>query len=130
MNLILWAAFFMFSDGVNAISSMQTYIQNDITSFSATQTVVQGFITAITSIIGCLMFLVLAKRYNVSTKTNLMIIVVATGIVPIWGCFGIGFSNFGIRTNWELWVLSVWSGKTMVQKSPLSLLILFFVFVV
>ncbi|KAI8328055.1 autophagy-related protein 22-like protein [Chlamydoabsidia padenii] len=103
-------AFFMFSDGVNAISSMQTYIQNDITSFSATQTVVQGFITAITSIIGCLMFLLLAKKYNVSTKTNLMIIVIATGIVPIWGCFGIGFDNFGIRTTWELWVLSVWSG--------------------
>jgi MFS-type transporter involved in bile tolerance (Atg22 family) len=48
-----------------------------------------------------------------------MIIVVATGIVPIWGCFGIGFSNFGIRTNWELWVLSVWSGRTF-KKAPLS----------
>ncbi|KAI8084945.1 autophagy-related protein 22-like protein [Halteromyces radiatus] len=103
-------SYFMFSDGVNAISSMQTYIQNDITSFSATETVVMGFITAITSIIGCLFFLFLAKQFNVSTKTNLLIIVIATGIVPIWGCFGIGLNNFGIKTQWELWVLSAWSG--------------------
>ncbi|CAO3585772.1 unnamed protein product [Absidia cylindrospora] len=105
-----FASFFMFSDGVNAISSMQTFIQNDVTSFSATQTVVQGFITAITSIIGCLFFLLLAKRFNVSTKTNLMIILVTTGVIPIWGCFGIGMENFGLKTNWELWVMSAWSG--------------------
>ncbi|ORX53652.1 MFS general substrate transporter [Hesseltinella vesiculosa] len=103
-------SYFMFIDGVNSISTMQTYVQNQITSFSATQTVVMGLITAITSILGCLFFLFLAKRFNVSTKTNLMIIVVTTGIVPIWGCFGIGLDNFGLKTSWELWVLSVWSG--------------------
>jgi hypothetical protein len=58
---------------------MQTYIQNDITSFSATQTVVQGFITAITSIIGCFFFLFLSKRFNISTKANLMTILITTG---------------------------------------------------
>ncbi|KAI8344348.1 autophagy-related protein 22-like protein [Chlamydoabsidia padenii] len=103
-------SYFLFSDGVNAISSMQTYIQNDITSFSATQTVVQGFITAITSIIGCFFFLFLSKRFNVSTKANLMTILITTAVVPIWGSFGIGFSNFGMKTQWELWVLSAWSG--------------------
>ncbi|KAI8069525.1 autophagy-related protein 22-like protein [Gongronella butleri] len=103
-------SYFMFIDGVNSISTMQTFVQNQITSFSATQTAVMGLITAITSIMGCLFFLFLAKRFNVRTKTNLMIIVVTTGIVPIWGCFGIGLDNFGLKTPWELWVLAVWSG--------------------
>ncbi|CAO3583918.1 unnamed protein product [Absidia cylindrospora] len=103
-------SYFMFSDGVNAISTMQMYIQNDITSFSATQTVVQGLITAITSIVGCFFFLFLSKKFNVSTKANLMTIVIATGIIPVWGCFGIGLDNFGMKKQWELWILSAWSG--------------------
>lgn len=103
-------SYFMFGDGVNATSNLQNYIQNNITSFSATQTAVMGLITAITSIFGCLFFLFLARQYNVSTKTNLMIIVITSGIVPIWGCFGIGLDNFGIKTKWELWVLAFWSG--------------------
>lgn len=87
----------MFSDAVSTIGQMTSIIQVQITSFSAKQNTLLGLITAVTSIIGCLFFLWFSKRFNISTKTNLLIIVVLTSMVPIWGCFGIHFDNFGIK---------------------------------
>ncbi|ORZ13232.1 autophagy-related protein 22-like protein [Absidia repens] len=103
-------SYFMFSDGVNAISNFQTFLQNSITNFSATQTAGMGLLSAVTSIIGCFFFLYLQKYFNFSTKTILMTIIILTSVIPIWGCFGIRFDDFGIKTNWELWVLAAWSG--------------------
>ncbi|KAI9486255.1 MAG: autophagy-related protein 22-like protein [Benjaminiella poitrasii] len=103
-------AYFMFSDAVSTISQMSTIIQGELTSFSAQQNVLFGLTTAITSIIGCLFFLWISKRFEIRTKTMLLAIVVLTGLVPLWGCLGIHFDNLGIRTLRELWVLNVWSG--------------------
>ncbi|KAI8344349.1 vacuole effluxer Atg22 like-domain-containing protein [Chlamydoabsidia padenii] len=102
--------YFCFSDGVNAISTYQTYIQNQVTGFSATLTTGMGLVGAVTSLIGCFFFLHLQNHFDFSTKTNLMIIVIFTAMIPVWGCFGIGLDHFGIRTEWELWVLAAWSG--------------------
>ncbi|KAI8086410.1 autophagy-related protein 22-like protein [Halteromyces radiatus] len=103
-------SYFLFTDGVNAISVLQQFLQNEITDFSATANAGMGLVTAVFSLIGCFFFLFLAKQFTLSTKTILMTIVVTTGILPLWGCFGIGMDNFGIKTVWELWVSSAWSG--------------------
>ncbi|CAO0802148.1 unnamed protein product [Mucor circinelloides] len=103
-------AYFMFSDAVSTIGQMTTIIQGELTGFSAQQNAIFSFISAVTSILGCLFFLWLSKTFHIRTKTSLLMIVVLTGVIPVWGCFGIGFDNFGIKTHWELWVLNVWSG--------------------
>lgn len=103
-------AYFMFADAVSTTNSMIGITQAQITGFSAQQVTILNLASAVTSIIGCLFFLWIAKRFGVKTKTNLMIIVTLTGIVPLWGCFGIGLKSFGIRNTWELWVFYVWSG--------------------
>ena len=103
-------AYFMFADAVSTTNSMIGITQSQITHFNAQQITLLNLASAITSIIGCLFFLWIAKRFGVRTKTNLMIIVTLTAVVPLWGCFGIGLSNFGIKTTWELWVFYVWSG--------------------
>lgn len=103
-------AYFMFSDAVSTINQMIAITQAQITSFNAQQITILNLASAVTSIIGCLFFLWLSKRFGVRTKTNLLIIILLTGVVPVWGCFGIGLKNFGIRTTWELWVFYVWSG--------------------
>ncbi|CEJ04281.1 hypothetical protein RMCBS344292_18248 [Rhizopus microsporus] len=103
-------AYFMFSDGVSTISQMQGIIQGQLTSFSAKEGTLMGLVSAITSIMGCLMFLWIAKFFQLKTKTSLLIIMATTGLVAVWGSFGIAFDNFGIKTKSELWVLSVWSG--------------------
>lgn len=103
-------AYFMFADAVSTTNSMIGITQGQITSFSTQQVTILNLASAVTSIIGCLFFLWIAKRFGVKTKTNLMIIVFLTAIVPLWGCFGIGLNNFGIKTTWELWVFYVWSG--------------------
>lgn len=87
----------MFSDAVSTINQMTSIIQGEMTGFSAQQMTIFGLVTAITSIIGCLMFLWLSKRFKIRTKTSLLLIVGLTGVVPLWGCFGIHFENFGIR---------------------------------
>ncbi|CAO3618234.1 unnamed protein product [Mucor fragilis] len=103
-------AYFMFSDAVSTINQMIAITQAQITSFNAQQLTILNLASSVTSIIGCLFFLWLSKRFGVRTKTNLLIIILLTGVVPLWGCFGIGLKNFGIRTTWELWVFYVWSG--------------------
>ncbi|KAI9315385.1 autophagy-related protein 22-like protein [Dichotomocladium elegans] len=106
-------AYFMFSDAVNTINSMIGIVQAEITNFSAKQVTLLNLASALCSIIGCLFFLVLAKVVGLRTKTNLLIILGLSGLISVWGCFGIGLSNFGIKTEWELWVFYVWQGLFM-----------------
>jgi MFS-type transporter involved in bile tolerance (Atg22 family) len=103
-------AYLLFADGVSTTNQMIGIIQGEITSFSAQQVTILNLASAVTSIIGCLFFLWLAKRFNIKTKTNLLIIIFLSGVVAVWGCFGIGLDNFGLKTNWELWVFYVWTG--------------------
>ncbi|KAI9273228.1 autophagy-related protein 22-like protein [Helicostylum pulchrum] len=103
-------AYFMFADAVSTMNQMIGITQAQITGFNAQQLTILNLASAVTSILGCLFFLWLSKRFGIRTKTNLLLIVGLTTVVPIWGCFGIGLKNFGIRTTWELWAFYVWSG--------------------
>ncbi|ORY91851.1 autophagy-related protein 22-like protein [Syncephalastrum racemosum] len=103
-------SYFMFSDAVSTINQMSSIIQGEIVSFSAQQITIIGLITAVTSIIGCVGFLWVSRTFQIKTKTTLLTIVILTTVVPVWGCFGISMDNFGIKTKWELWAFSAWSG--------------------
>lgn len=92
-------AYFMFSDAVSTIGQMISIIQGELTGFSAQQNAIFNLVTAITSIIGCLFFLWISKTFKVRTKTSLLMIVILTGMVPVWGCFGIHFDHFGIKVK-------------------------------
>lgn len=92
-------SYFMFSDAVNTINSMISIVQGEITSFSAQQVTLLNLISAVCSIIGCLIFLVISQKFGVKTKTNLLIILTLSAVVPVWGCFGIGLDNFGIKVR-------------------------------
>lgn len=95
-------AYFMFSDAVSTISQMTGIIQGELTGFSAQQNAIFSFISAVTSILGCLFFLWLSKTFRIRTKTSLLMIVVLTSVVPVWGCFGIGLDNFGIKVSMRI----------------------------
>ncbi|KAG2205082.1 hypothetical protein INT47_002176, partial [Mucor saturninus] len=103
-------SYFMFADAISTTNQMIGITQAQITDFNAQQITILNLASAVTSIIGCLFFLWLSKRFGVKTKTNLLIIVGLSGVVALWGCFGIRFNNFGIKTTWELWVFYVWTG--------------------
>lgn len=91
-------------------------IQGNITTFDARQTTILNLASAVSSIVGCLLFLYISKRFGVRTKINLIIIVILSGVVAVWGCLGIGLDNFGLKTIWELWAFYVWSGKLILGK--------------
>ncbi|CAM0140589.1 hypothetical protein VKS41_006609 [Umbelopsis sp. WA50703] len=103
-------AYFIFSDAVNTLNSMINIIQGQITQFNGTQITVLNLVSAVCSIIGCLAFLWIQRWFKIRTKTNLLIIIGLTAVVPIWGSIGIGSQKFGIHNTWELWVFYVWSG--------------------
>lgn len=103
-------AYFLFSDAVNTLNSMIGIVQGQITSFNAQQVTILNLVSAVCSIIGCMAFLWIQRYFKIRTKTNLLIIIVLTAIIPIWGSIGIGTMNFGIHNTWELWVFYVWSG--------------------
>lgn len=97
-------AYFMFSDAVSTIGQMTSIIQGELTGFSAQQNAIFSFTTAVTSILGCLFFLWMSKTFHIRTKTSLLIIVILTGVIPVWGCFGIQFDNFGIKVKRNLYL--------------------------
>ncbi|KAG1220469.1 hypothetical protein G6F35_006684 [Rhizopus arrhizus] len=103
-------SYFMFSDGVSTIGQMVGIIQGQLTNFSAKQNVFFGLVNAITSILGCLLFLWFTSYFKLKTKTSLLIIMTLTGLVGLWGCFGIFFDRFGLKTIAEMWVFNVWAG--------------------
>ncbi|CAO3579230.1 unnamed protein product [Absidia cylindrospora] len=103
-------AYFLFADAISTTNQMIGIIQGNITNFSARQTTILNLASAVTSIIGCLFFLYISKRFGVRTKVNLIIIIVLSGVIAVWGCFGIGLDNFGFKNVWELWFFYVWSG--------------------
>lgn len=109
-------AYFMFSDAVSTIGQMSTIIQGELTNFSAQQNAIFSLVTAITSIIGCLFFLWISKRFHIKTKTSLLMIVALTGVVPVWGCFGISLDNFGIKV---IVSLSLFSSLTYILTQKL-----------
>lgn len=89
----------MFSDAVSTTNQMISIVQGEITQFSAQQVTIMNLVSAVTSILGCFFFLWLSRRFGVKTKTNLLIILFLSGIVAVWGCFGIGLDNFGIKVQ-------------------------------
>ncbi|CAO3614360.1 unnamed protein product [Cunninghamella blakesleeana] len=103
-------SYFLFSDAVSTTNTMIGIIQGNVTTFDARQTTILNLASAVSSIVGCLAFLLISKKFGVRTKTNLIIIVVLSGVVSVWGCIGIGVDNFGLKTIWELWAFYVWSG--------------------
>lgn len=94
-------SYFMFSDGVSTIGQMVGIIQGQLTNFSAKQNVFFGLVNAITSILGCLLFLWFTSYFKLKTKTSLLIIMTLTGLVGLWGCFGIFFDRFGLKVGYK-----------------------------
>ncbi|CAO3638928.1 unnamed protein product [Cunninghamella echinulata] len=103
-------SYFLFSDAVSTTNSMVGIIQGNLTTFGGRQITILNLASAVSSIVGCLLFLFISKKFGVRTKVNLIIIVVLSGVVSVWGCFGIGLDNFGFKNVWELWAFYVWSG--------------------
>ncbi|CAO3587310.1 unnamed protein product [Absidia cylindrospora] len=103
-------SYFLFSDATSTMNQMVGIIQGNVTSFSARQTTILNLASAVSSIVGCLFFLYISKRFGVRTKHNLIIIIIMSGVMSVWGCFGIGLDNFGFKNTWELWFFYVWSG--------------------
>ncbi|ORY00865.1 MFS general substrate transporter [Basidiobolus meristosporus CBS 931.73] len=103
-------AYFLFSDGIATINQMIGIIQAQITSFDGTELTLLNLVSAVTSIIGCISMLYLQKVLKIRTKIALLCILGASALVPIWGCFGISFTSWGIHTRTELWIFYVWSG--------------------
>ncbi|KAI9304960.1 autophagy-related protein 22-like protein [Cunninghamella echinulata] len=103
-------SYFLFSDAVSTTNSMVGIIQGNLTTFGGRQITILNLASAVSSIVGCLLFLFISKKFGVRTKVNLIIIVILSGVVSVWGCFGIGLDNFGFKNVWELWAFYVWSG--------------------
>jgi MFS-type transporter involved in bile tolerance (Atg22 family) len=104
-------SYFLFSDATVTMNSLIGVIQNDITGFNGFKITLVNFVSAITSIIGCVSVLSIQKYFDLRTKTMLMAILLATLILPLWGSFGLNQEwNFGIRTETELWIFYVWFG--------------------
>lgn len=96
-------SYFMFSDAVSTISQISSIVQGQITGFSPRLITMLSLVTAITSILGCLLFLWLSHAFHFSTKTSLLVIIVLTAVVPLWGCFGISMDHFGIKVCFRGW---------------------------
>ncbi|KAI9253167.1 autophagy-related protein 22-like protein [Sporodiniella umbellata] len=103
-------AYFMFSDGISTLNQMIVIVQGQLTNFSPKLNVLFGLLSAVTSIMGCLLFLWLTEYFKLKTKTSLLMIMCLSSVIPLWGSIGIFSNNFGLKSINEMWVLNIWGG--------------------
>ncbi|KAI8069523.1 autophagy-related protein 22-like protein [Gongronella butleri] len=101
---------FTFSEAIGTIDQMMSIIQGEVTHFSTQHTIVMGILYGSASITGCFCSLWVSRRFKLATKTSLLIHLVATAMISLWGCMGIFSSNVGFRSTTELWFFSAWAG--------------------
>ncbi|KAI7872104.1 autophagy-related protein 22-like protein [Spinellus fusiger] len=102
--------YFFLNDAVNSTSALTQIISNKITNYDSLLQTYFNLINSVCSIIGCFLFLYLQKYFNWTTKRMLQISIVATLLVPLWGCIGIGSSTLGFRNVTEIWIYQAWFG--------------------
>ncbi|OAP60509.1 hypothetical protein AYL99_05511 [Fonsecaea erecta] len=99
--------YFLISDGYATTNQIYGICQNLIVDYSTTVSTELSIVQGVASTVGIYSFWFIQKRFKIRTKPMLMTISCFLLVVPIWGCIGIGTTNFGFHKTWEVWGYSV-----------------------
>ncbi|KAI8053902.1 autophagy-related protein 22-like protein [Syncephalis plumigaleata] len=102
-------AWFMLSDGVGTITSVAVIFAKTKLGMTQVQLIIAAIIVPISAAVGVYFWLFIQRRFNLTTKTMLIMICAIYTLMPIYGLLGF-FAPFGLKHQAEIWVMSIASG--------------------
>ncbi|KAJ1982876.1 Autophagy protein 22 [Dimargaris xerosporica] len=102
-------AWFFLSDGYSTIVSVSIlFVKNNLKA-SNIQLIIAAFIVPFSSILGNFLFLWFQRRFDLATRTMIIIIAVLYIALPVYGIVGF-FAPVGLRHIYEIYVVAVYHG--------------------
>lgn len=127
--IIFLISWFIISDSLTTINSTAILFARSELHMSTLQLAIIGTLTMMSAIIGAYIIPNIIQPYlKVSLKTLLQLIIIWASIIPLYGLLGFFFETFGLKHNFEMFILAVWYGFSLggiatVSRSLFSLLI-------
>ncbi|BFZ57679.1 hypothetical protein PYCC9005_004732 [Savitreella phatthalungensis] len=103
-------AYFIFVDGMNTIGTLIGIEQNNIIEFSFLQSTYVNLLQAICSVIGCVGFLAIQRRFDIRIKTMFQWTNSFILFTAVWGCIGCFNHSVGYHSKWEIWAYNAFFG--------------------
>ncbi|CAO3697182.1 unnamed protein product [Umbelopsis ramanniana] len=102
--------YFLMGDTLNTTVTVVGTLQNSIVAYSTLQLTLLLIVGIFASAVGSYVFWLVQKKFEINTKTMLLINVVFILLLDGWGFLGIWLNNFGFKNVWEVWVYQAFYG--------------------
>ena len=103
--------YFFFSDGFNTLGAAAViFCKFQIDGVTTGFMVMALAISLVSAIIGNFALLFVQRRFNISTKSIMIFMLIAVSLVPAYGAIGLVSTRIGLRQRWEVIPMSIYYG--------------------
>lgn len=127
--VIFLIGWFIISDSLTTINSTAILFSKTELKMSTLQLIVISILTMVNAIIGAYFIPhFIAQRFNWSGKKTLLYIICWASVIPLYGMLGFFFNSFGLKHQFEMYIMAFWYGISLgglsaVSRSLFSLII-------
>ncbi|KAJ3210743.1 Autophagy protein 22 [Entophlyctis luteolus] len=111
-TFLMLLAWFVLSDGLTTVGSTTILFATNELGFSTTEILVLAIAAPLTAGGGNYLWLLVQRKWNVSTKRMLMSLLGLSILLPIYGLLGF-VAPFGLKWKWELFPAGVYYGMLL-----------------
>ncbi|KAK5403070.1 hypothetical protein LTR06_010163 [Exophiala xenobiotica] len=114
-SLLYLIGYFLLGDTLNTTVTVIATLQNSVVSYN-TLTLTYLLIVGIAAqLVGILGYWLIQKRFGLSTKTMLDLVMLGILLLDGWGMIGIWTNKFGFHNEWEFWLYQTIYGLFVCQ---------------
>jgi MFS-type transporter involved in bile tolerance (Atg22 family) len=114
-SLLYLIGYFLLGDTLNTTVTVIATLQNSVVSYN-TLTLTYILIVGIAAqLVGILGYWLIQKRFGLSTKTMLDLVMLGILLLDGWGMIGIWTHRFGFHNEWEFWLYQTIYGLFVCQ---------------
>lgn len=113
-------AYFLFADGCNTIGQVAVIFASDVLKASITQLIICAMLAPFCGVLGNYFFFFLQKKFGITGKSMLLVILAGFTILTAYGGSGVYFEAFGLHHKWELYLVAAVYGFLMGAMQSFS----------
>lgn len=113
-------AYFMFADGCNTIGVVAVLVARNVLQVAYSTMIICAILAPFCGVAGNFFFFFMQKRLRLTSKTTLLFILVLLASLTIYIGSGVYFTSFGLRRQWELYLVACVYGFLMGAMQSFS----------
>ncbi|QEU60280.1 Atg22 [Kluyveromyces lactis] len=127
--VIFLIGWFIISDSLTTINSTAILFAKTELKMTAINLITLSIITMVMAMLGAVYIPhLLSERLRLPLQQVLIIIIIWSSVIPLYGMTGFVFQNIGLKHKFEMYILGVWYGVSLgglaaVSRSLFSLLV-------